>query len=86
MELKDYRRQIDQIDAELVRLFKQRMFISGRIGALKKENGLPVFVPEREAEKLNALKQRVTPEMAPYLQALYETIFRLSRQYQENTP
>ncbi len=83
MELMELRKQIDGIDQELVRLFKQRMWVSGQIAAYKKEQGLPIYVPEREKEKLEALQSRVMPEMQPYLQALYETIFSLSRQYQE---
>ncbi len=83
MELMELRKQIDSIDQELVRLFKQRMWVSGQIAAYKKEHSLPIYVPEREKEKLEALQDRVMPEMQPYLQALYETIFSLSRQYQE---
>ncbi len=86
MELHEYRSQIDQIDQELVRLFKQRMFLSQKIGDYKKERGLPIFVPEREAEKLEALEARVTPQLRPYLQELYATIFSLSRKYQEEQP
>ncbi len=86
MELEELRSQIDQIDGEIVRLFKQRMWISQQIGGYKKSHDLPVFVPEREAEKLEALGNRVTPQLQPYLQALYETIFALSRKYQEEQP
>ncbi len=86
MELEELRSQIDQIDAEMVRFFKQRMWISQQIGDYKKERGLPIFVPEREVEKLDMLSRRVTPQLQPYLQKLYETIFSLSRQYQEEQP
>ncbi len=86
MELTELRTQIDRIDEEMVRLFKQRMWVSSQIAACKKEKGLPVYVPEREAEKLQALSQRVMPELQPYLQQLYETLFALSREYQEAQP
>ena len=43
MELKDYREQIDQVDNELVRLFQKRMDLAEKIGAYKRENGLPVL-------------------------------------------
>ncbi len=82
-DLTELRKNIDQIDEEMVRLFKQRMWISSQIAVYKQAHDLPIFVPEREAEKLIALKSRVMPELEPYLEALYSTIFRLSRQYQE---
>ncbi len=82
-ELTELRKNIDKIDEEIVRLFKQRMWISSQIAAYKNAHDLPIFVPERETEKLTALKGRVTPELEPYLEALYSTVFRLSRQYQE---
>ncbi len=83
MELEELRRQIDGIDQELVRLFKQRMWLSAQVGQYKKAQGLPIHVPQREAEKLEQLSQRVMPSMEPYLAAFYERIFALSRQYQE---
>ena len=58
MELKEYREQIDRIDAELVRLFQERMKVSAAIGQYKKENGLPVLDRSREREKLSALLDR----------------------------
>ncbi len=86
MELTQLRQEIDLVDEELVRLFKQRMWLSSQIGAYKKEKGLPVCVPQREQEKMEVLKKRVMPEMEPYLESFYETIFALSRNYQEETP
>ncbi len=83
MELEALRRQMDSIDEELVRLFKQRMWVSGQIAQYKKAHALPVYVPEREREKLLTLQARVMPKMQPYLAALYEKIFALSRQFQE---
>ncbi|MBQ5535801.1 MAG: chorismate mutase, partial [Oscillospiraceae bacterium] len=52
MELKDYRAQIDRIDAELVRLFAERMELAAQIAAYKKAHGLAVLDSAREQEKL----------------------------------
>ena len=52
MDLQDYRKEIDAIDDELVRLFGQRMDIAAKIADYKKENNLPIFVPAREREQL----------------------------------
>ena len=82
MDLQDYRKEIDAIDDELVRLFGQRMDIAAKIADYKKENNLPIFVPAREREKLADVAQKAGPEMANYTRVLYSMLFELSRSYQ----
>ena len=82
MDLQQLRLEIDKIDNELVTLFCQRMEIAAKIAEYKKENGLPIFVPRREQEKLADVANKAGTEMARYAQSLYETIFTLSRNYQ----
>ena len=82
MELKDLRAEIDNIDDEMVRLFGARMEIAAQIADYKKEHGLPILVPAREAEKLLDVAEKAGPEMADYTKELYATLFRLSREYQ----
>ena len=83
MNLQDYRREIDEIDGQLVSLFEKRMTICAEIAAYKRENGLPVSDSRREQEKLDALAASVPPAMSEDVQALYREIFRLSRAYQQ---
>ena len=52
------RREIDRIDGELLELINQRVEHGLRIGEIKKANGWPVYVPERETEVLTQLKSR----------------------------
>jgi chorismate mutase/prephenate dehydratase len=75
MDLQDYRKQIDAIDNDLLRLFKERMDIVRQIALYKKEHGLPVLNAEREREILDAID-------CPYAQKLYRVLFELSREYQ----
>ena len=82
MDLKDYRKEIDAIDDQLVRLFGQRMDIAAKIADYKKENNLPVFVPQREREKLTDVAEKAGEEMADYTRVLYSMLFELSRSYQ----
>lgn len=82
MELKDYREQIDQVDNELVRLFQKRMDLAEKIGAYKRENGLPVLQSAREREKLTALSAQTQPELQAYVRVLYSLLFELSRTWQ----
>ena len=82
MDIQELRGRIDKIDDELVALFLRRMEVSAQIGAYKKERGLPIFVPEREQEKLADVAAKAGPEMAGYIKRLYDAIFTLSRDYQ----
>ena len=82
MDLQTYRKQLDEIDEQLVSLFQQRMNISSDIAAYKKEHNIPVLDASREREKLSAVCARVTPELRNYTSVLYSSIFELSRSYQ----
>ena len=84
MELENLRKQIDAIDDQLIELFKARMEVAAQIGQYKKQNGLPVFVPQREQEKLEDVAQKAGQEMADYVRSLYQTLFQLSRDYQQS--
>lgn len=82
MDLNELRLEIDKIDDQLVQLFVQRMEVSARIADYKKENGLPIFVPAREAEKLLDVAQKAGTDMEVYTKVLYDLLFELSRGYQ----
>ena len=58
MDLKDYRVQMDDIDNQLIDLFRKRMETAGAIAAYKKEHGLPVLDAGREREKMRTLLER----------------------------
>ncbi len=82
MDITKLREQIDEIDAQMVRLFCARMDISAQIAACKKENHLPILMPAREREKLQAVSTLAGDEMANYTRVLYSLLFELSRSYQ----
>ena len=53
--LETYREEINQIDSQIIALFAQRFEIVKKIGEYKKEQGLPIRNPEREAALLKTL-------------------------------
>ena len=83
MDLKSLRNDIDKIDSELIKLFQERMELSAKVGMYKQENNLPIFSKEREREVLNSVTASVKPEIEGYAKTLYETIFNVSRSYQQ---
>ncbi len=82
MDIQELRSQIDRIDDQLVQLFTQRMAASADIAACKQAQNLPIFVPAREREKLQAVAEQAGPDMANYTRVLYSMLFELSRSYQ----
>lgn len=82
MNLNELRLEIDKIDDQLVRLFVQRMEVSAQIADYKKEHHLPIFMPDREAEKLRDVAQKAGKDMDVYAKVLYDLLFELSRGYQ----
>ena len=84
MELSDYRKMIDKIDDELLRLFIERMDVARQIAAYKKANGLPALDAAREKDKLDFIGEKAGEEMRHYSQKLFELLFDLSRAYQND--
>ena len=82
MELTELREEIDRIDAELVRLFCQRMNVAAQIADHKQMNGLPICHPGREQEVLQKVAKIAGPKMETYTCSLYNLIFELSRSHQ----
>ncbi|MGM9625521.1 MAG: prephenate dehydratase domain-containing protein, partial [Eubacteriales bacterium] len=82
MDLKELRSRIDDLDAQLVRLFDERMQIAADIAAYKQENNLPVADESREREKLTAVASMSDDELRDYVRMLYSYIFDISRSYQ----
>ena len=82
MDLQDYRKQIDEIDDQLVKLFEQRMEVANGIAAYKKANGIKILDAGRERAKLAAICSKVKPELQNFTSVLYSSIFELSRSYQ----
>lgn len=82
MDLQEARNNINEIDAQLVALFKQRMELSKNIAACKKEANLPVFDRMRERDVLNHVCDQAGGEFEDYVRVLYGTLFDVSRSYQ----
>ena len=84
MELQELRSKIDEIDAQLTKLFEARMDVAAEIGAWKRENHMPVLDAARERDKLADIAASSREDMQTYTQMLYSMIFELSRGYQSD--
>ena len=82
MSMDDLRKKIDNIDEKLLGLFEERMKVVSEVAAFKKANNLPTLDREREAEKMRALFGKTSPQIEPLAYTLFDTLFELSRSYQ----
>jgi len=83
MELKDYREKLDDIDAQIVALFCERMDTVRGIAEYKKTHEMPVLAPGREKEILERVGALSGDELSPYARTLFETLMYVSREYQK---
>lgn len=84
-ELEGYRQEIDRIDGELVKLFLERMAVTGKVGEYKQRAGIPVLDAGREKQVI-AAKTALTddPARKADIAALYESIMAISRRQQRH--
>lgn len=82
--LNRFRKEIDEIDSELLALFERRMDVATQIGAYKSKNNLPVLDEKREDE---VIKKRTEATNNPAYKELtadfFKGIMALSRRLQE---
>lgn len=79
--MKEYRADIDRIDASLVKLLEERLDVVRKIGEYKAARGLPVFDAEREREKLAKIRQMADrEENAEALALIFQYIMDVAKE------
>lgn len=85
-EIDDYRNKIDEIDKQITNLFEQRMDIVMKVGEYKKENNLPIFNKNREAE---VIKKNIgylkNSKYAEGLKDFFQNIMNIAKRLEERT-
>ena len=84
MDLDELRKEIDAVDAEIVKLFEKRMEISEHIAEYKQRTGTPVQDQAREKEKILKVQSLTHTEFnRNHIGELYTVLMALSRKLQE---
>ena len=83
-DLKEVRREIDQIDEELVRLFLKRLAASREVALAKRETGGAVTDPAREREILARVSKAAGSENENSARLFFSTLFAISKARQRN--
>ncbi len=83
MDLLELRRQIDEIDAQIVELYEKRMDVCAQVAEYKIETGKKVFDKAREDEKIRKIKGMAHSDFnSQGLAELFEQIMSMSRKLQ----
>lgn len=84
-KLKDFRKNIDKIDGEILKLLADRFNIVKKIGKYKKFNGVKIFDKERENQILNKIKieSRKYKTNEKYIEKIFKSIIKNSKEIQK---
>ena len=84
MDIADWRKQIDEIDRELVALLNRRAQAAHEIGKIKREAGMPIYEPDRvRAVFVLAPSTNRGPLPDLDLTRIYERIMDIMRKIQQ---
>lgn len=83
MDIEDWRRKIDDLDRELVRLMNERARCAHEIGRLKRNSAMPIYEPDRERIIFqNIARANPGPLSDVQLRQVYERLVDVMRQIQ----
>ncbi|HET6181214.1 MAG TPA: chorismate mutase [Candidatus Sulfotelmatobacter sp.] len=84
MDIEDWRKKIDELDRQLVRLLSERARAAVEIGRLKRNTSMPIYEPDRERIVFTNV-QEVNPGPLPGrdLVRIYERIIDVMRNIQK---
>lgn len=84
MDIADWRKKIDEIDQQLVKILNQRAQAAQEIGRLKRQSDLPVYEPDRERIVLEQVQEgNRGPLQHRHLIQIYERIMDVMRNIQK---
>ena len=78
-DIKEIRKEIDGIDAQLASLIKRRLDIVGDVAEAKRKSGSPVSDPAREREIMTRVAEMVGPEYENGARLLFTTLFGIAK-------
>ncbi len=85
MDIQDWRKKIDALDAQIVELLNQRAEAARAIGKLKQSTDLPVYEPAREQVIFdNVHAHNRGPLPSTELVFIYERVIAVMRALQRN--
>lgn len=84
MEIEALRKQINDINRQMLDLFNRRMEVSADIARYKEQHGLPILDEKREAEILQTISENANENYRFETAEMFRTLMNLSKMYQLN--
>ena len=85
MDIADWRKKIDEIDAKLVKMLNERAHAAQEIGRLKRLREMPIYEPDRERIVLSQVQEQNRGPLQPrHLVQIYERIMDVMRNVQKD--
>jgi chorismate mutase-like protein len=84
MDLAEWRKKIDEIDRQLIRLLNERAKCAQQVGRLKRNTDMPIYEPDRERivfENVQRANEGPLPEIE--VRHIYERIIDVMRKLQK---
>jgi chorismate mutase len=83
MEIADWRKKIDDLDEQIVKLLSERAAAAVAIGQLKQKDAAPIYEPNRERIVFDHVRSvNPGPLSGPQVQDIYERIMDVMRALQ----
>lgn len=83
-ELESLRDRIDETDAKITSLLRERMELSTEVARVKIQRGMEICVPEREKKLIERVSELAGEKLSPYITAIYGAVLEQSREYQRD--
>ncbi|MDA0746437.1 MAG: chorismate mutase [bacterium] len=85
MDIEDWRKKIDELNAQILDLLNRRAECALEVGKLKEAAGKPIYAPEREMAVLNALRElNAGPLSHEAVQRIFQQIIDEARRLEQD--
>ncbi|HEV2575977.1 MAG TPA: chorismate mutase [Acidobacteriaceae bacterium] len=83
MDIADWRKKIDELDEQIVKLLNERAACAIAIGEIKRKDGAAIYEPQRERQVIEHARNASPGPLAPeQVQDIYERIMDIMRSLQ----
>ena len=85
-KINSLRKNIDELDDQMIDLVVQRLAITKEIGDIKETNGIEVIDPYRESQIINRFAEKLAGTLEKKdITAIFEPIYSISKRLQKKS-
>ena len=85
-KINSLRKNIDELDDQMIDLVVQRLAIAKEIGDIKETNGIEVIDPNRESQIINRISEKLAGTLEKKdITAIFDPIYSISKRLQKKS-